>query len=247
MKISLKVLSGNHEGKLIPIKEEKFFIGRGDDCQLRPKSESVSRRHCALVQKEGRLLLLDLKSRNGTFVNDKQLSHEKAKILKSGDQIRVGQLEFEVVIEIGIANTKKPEVHTTQEVVERIIEQAEAKLSDSRESVDISSWLLEADQVDRRVVEAEPDTRKFQVDETTHLDSEILHELTEAEAQKDASDDENQSGTDSGGTDSGGTASKSKRPEKKPPMKLPKPTTGPTTKNTKDAASETLKKYFGGR
>ncbi|MFM8570079.1 MAG: FHA domain-containing protein, partial [Pirellula sp.] len=47
MKISLKVLSGNHEGKLIPIKEEKFFIGRGDDCHLRPKSESVSRRHCA--------------------------------------------------------------------------------------------------------------------------------------------------------------------------------------------------------
>jgi len=87
MKISLKVLSGNHEGKLIPIKEEKFFIGRGDDCHLRPKSESVSRRHCALVQKEGRLLLLDLKSRNGTYVNDKQLSHEKAKILKSAAKL----------------------------------------------------------------------------------------------------------------------------------------------------------------
>lgn len=248
MKISLKVLSGNHEGKLIPIKEEKFFIGRGDDCQLRPKSESVSRRHCALVQKDGRLLLLDLKSRNGTFVNDKQLSHEKAKILKSGDHIRVGQLEFEVLIEIGIASAKKPEVHTAQEVAERIVEQAESKLTDSKESLDISSWLLEADQVDRRVVDAEPDTRKFQMDETTHLDSEMLQELTKSEADGSDSLESDASISDSGsGTDSEATSGKSKRPEKKPPMKLPKSTTGPTTKNTKDAASETLKKYFGGR
>jgi len=241
MKISLKVLSGNHEGKLIPIKEEKFFIGRGDDCHLRPKSESVSRRHCALVQKEGRLLLLDLKSRNGTFVNEKPLSHDKAKILKSGDQIRVGQLEFEVVIEIGIANTKKPEVNTAQEVAERIAEQAESKISDSKDSFDISSWLLEADQIDRRVAPSEPDTRQVNVEDTTRLDSELIHAGTvmEPESPSDESSVEETPSEDGSG--------KPKRPEKKPPMKLPKPTTGPTTKNTKDAASETLKKYFGGR
>ena len=242
MKISLKVLSGNHEGKLIPIREEKFFIGRGDDCHLRPKSESVSRRHCALVQKEGRLLLLDLKSRNGTFVNEKQLSHDKAKILKSGDHIKVGQLEFEVVIEIGIANTKKPEVNTAAEVAERIAEQAEAKSTDSRESFDISSWLSEADQIDRRTVGVEPDTRQFQMEETTHLDSELIHESTELDPLKaESSESDSQ---DSASQDASG---KPKRPEKKPPMKLPKPITGPTTKTTKDAASETLKKYFGGR
>jgi len=242
MKISLKVLSGNHEGKLIPIKEEKFFIGRGDDCHLRPKSESVSRRHCALVQKEGRLLLLDLKSRNGTFVNDKQLTHDKAKILKSGDQIRVGQLAFEIVIEIGIANTKKPEVNTAQEVAQRVAEQAESKLTDSRESFDISSWLLEADQIDRRNAAAEPDTRQFQIEETTHLDSEMLHQATDLDTGKSESGEVPES-ADSSEEVSG----KAKRPEKKPPMKLPKTTSGPTTKNTKDAASETLKKYFGGR
>lgn len=241
MKISLKVLSGNHEGKLIPIKEEKFFIGRGDDCHLRPKSESVSRRHCALVQKEGRLLLLDLKSRNGTFVNEKQLSHDKAKILKSGDQIRVGQLEFEVVIEIGIANTKKPEVNSAQEVAQRIAEQAESKISDSKDSFDISSWLLEADQIDRRVVPSEPDTRQVHVEDTTRLDSELIHAGTVMEPDAPASE------SPSAETPSEDGSGKPKRPEKKPPMKLPKPTSGPTTKNTKDAASETLKKYFGGR
>jgi predicted component of type VI protein secretion system len=242
MKISLKVLSGNHEGKLIPVKDEKFFIGRGDDCQLRPKSESVSRRHCALMQKDGRLLLLDLKSRNGTYVNDKQLSSDKAKILKTGDHIRVGQLEFEIVIEIGIASAKKPEVNTAQEVAERIAEQADSKVTDSRESFDISSWLLEADQIDRRTVGAEPDTRQFQMDETTYTDSEVLPESSQEEP---AAGSESVSSESDAGSEDG--ANKPTRPDKRPPMKLPKSTSGPTTKNTKDAASETLKKYFGGR
>jgi pSer/pThr/pTyr-binding forkhead associated (FHA) protein len=233
MQVSLKVLTGNHEGKEILIKDEKFLIGRGDDCQLRPKSESISRRHCALVQKEGRLLLVDLKSRNGTFINDKQLSPDKAKILKSGDRIRVGQLEFEISIEVGLANAKKSEVSTVKEAVDRLAEQ---KTSDSRESFDISSWLLEADQIDRRKTMVEPETRQMNVDETTRLD-----------AEQEIQSDSGESAESEKISDSGSDTGKSKRPEKKPPMKLPKVTQGPTTKNTKDAASETLKKYFGGR
>ena len=38
-----------------------------------------------------------------------------------------------------------------------------------------------------------------------------------------------------------------KKPEKRAPIKMPKSASGPTTKNTKEAATETLKKYFGGR
>lgn len=237
MQVSLKVLTGNHEGKEILIKDEKFLIGRGDDCQLRPKSESISRRHCALVQKDGRLLLVDLKSRNGTFINDKQLSADKAKILKSGDRIRVGQLEFEITIEVGLANAKKSEVSTVKEAVDRLAEQ---KTSDSRESFDISSWLLEADQIDRRKTMAEPETRHMNVDETTRLDA-------EQEIQSDASELSSSDKLSDSVSDSGSDGGKLKRPEKKPPMKLPKVSQGPTTKNTKDAASETLKKYFGGR
>ncbi len=60
MQVRLKVLSGTHSGKEIPLKEEKYFVGRGESCHLRPKSESVSRKHCAFVQKAGRVLLADL-------------------------------------------------------------------------------------------------------------------------------------------------------------------------------------------
>jgi pSer/pThr/pTyr-binding forkhead associated (FHA) protein len=236
MKVSLKVLSGNHEGKLIPIKDEKFFVGRSESCQLRPKSDSISRRHCAIVQKEGKVLLLDLKSRNGTFVNDKQLSPDKAKVLKSGDKIKIGQLEFEISIEVGLATAKKPEVSTVKEAADRLSEQK--TMLDSRESFDIASWLLEADQIDRQT-SLDPETRQFKADDTTFLDEEHVEDpsqATEEEASPVEASEETQA-----------DASKLKRPEKKGPMKLPKASNAPTTKNTKEAAAETLKKYFGGR
>ena len=220
MQVSLKVVSGTHEGKVIPIKDEKFLIGRGESCQLRPKSESISRKHCAIVQKDGRLLLVDLKSRNGTFINEKQVSSDKAKILKNGDRLRCGQLEFEILLEVGIANSKQPEVQSVKEAAGRMTEQSN---QDSKESVDIGSWLSEADQIDRSV---EFETRQVAMEETTQLEGTQVAEV-EAAASLPA---------------------KPKRPEKREPIKLPKQAvTGPASKDTKDAASETLKKYFGGR
>ena len=220
MQVSLKVVSGTHEGKVIPIKDEKLLIGRGESCQLRPKSESISRKHCAIVQKDGRLLLVDLKSRNGTFINEKQVSSDKAKVLKNGDRLRCGQLEFEILLEVGIANSKQPEVQSVKEAAGRMTEQSN---QDSRECVDIGSWLSEADQVDRSV---EFETRQIAMEETAQLEgTQIVAE--ESAALQPA---------------------KLKRPEKREPMKLPKQSvTGPASKDTKDAASETLKKYFGGR
>jgi pSer/pThr/pTyr-binding forkhead associated (FHA) protein len=230
MQVMLKVLSGTHEGKLIQIKDEKFLIGRSESCQLRPKSESISRKHCVIVQKDGRVLLLDLKSRNGTFINEKQLSPEKAKILKSGDHLRCGQLEFEVLIEVGIANSKQPEVQSVKDAAGRITEQSSL---DSRESFDISSWLEEADQIDRTLPKAdeELETRQITMEDTTRLESTQLNEGKAVAASNEPHAEEN----------------KLKRPDKRAPIKLPKLASGPLTGNTKDAATETLKKYFGGR
>jgi len=229
MQVMLKVLSGTHEGKLIQIKDEKFLIGRSESCQLRPKSESISRKHCVIVLKDGRVLLLDLKSRNGTFINEKQLSPDKAKILKSGDRLRCGQLEFEVLIEVSIANTKQPEVQSVKEAAGRITEQSSSL--DSRESLDISSWLAEADQIDRSVpvVDKELETRQITMEDTTRVEGSTLSEVLPPSSSVEPAPD------------------KAKRPDRRAPIKLPKQTAAPLTGNTKDAASETLKKYFGGR
>lgn len=229
MQVKLKVLAGSSEGKEIAVNTDKFLIGRADECQLRPKSESVSRRHCAIVQKDGRVLLVDLKSRNGTFVNEKQLSADKAKILKDGDILRVGKLEFQIAIEVGIGGAKKTEVKDIKEAADRA---AQTASGDSKfEQIDISQWLEEADTIQRSKVE--PETRQLVLDDTTRISAEA--------PQEDASSE----GSDSKEIDS--ASSKLKRPDKKPPQKLPKANSGPSTGSSRDAANETLKKFFGGR
>ncbi|MCA9128304.1 MAG: FHA domain-containing protein [Planctomycetales bacterium] len=220
--MQLKVVTGGQAGKLIAVKHDKFLIGRSDECHLRPKSESISRRHCAIIHKDGRVLLIDLKSRNGTHVNDKKLDPAKAKILKDGDQIRVGKLEFIAVIEAGVGNVKKSEVKDVKEAAARVA----ANVDDSRyDEVDVSSWLEEADSFERRT--EDPETRHFQIENLDSAATEAT--VMDVGAEQDTAADD------------------VKRRVKSKPGKLPPVPKGPTTGNSKDAASETLRKFFSGR
>ena len=94
MNVKLKLVGGKHNGKVIEVRSERFIIGRGEECHLRPSSEAVSRRHCALVMQRNRVQICDLKSSNGTFVNGVRVKGEQ--ILQSGDLVKVGPLEFAV-------------------------------------------------------------------------------------------------------------------------------------------------------
>src|SRR6187402_1985891 len=71
MKLKLVVLAGAKEGLEIPLKKEKFLIGRAKECALRAGSEAISRQHCAITRHDNRYTVKDLGSRNGTYVNDK--------------------------------------------------------------------------------------------------------------------------------------------------------------------------------
>ena len=73
MQVKLKVLVGKNEGKEIAVPVKRFLIGRADDCHMRPKSDAISRNHCVILTKEDRVVLRDLNSRNGTFVNGERI------------------------------------------------------------------------------------------------------------------------------------------------------------------------------
>jgi len=96
MEARLKVMAGTHAGKNIPLRGPKFLIGRSDDCHLRAGSDLVSRHHCAIIKGDTYVGVRDFGSRNGTYVNGERIGEEVE--LHSGDYIRVGPLEFEVVI-----------------------------------------------------------------------------------------------------------------------------------------------------
>ncbi|HEX4607682.1 MAG TPA: FHA domain-containing protein, partial [Urbifossiella sp.] len=55
MKVSLVVASGVHQGKAIPIVGPQFIIGRDPTCQLRPASQAVSKQHCAVLVRDGKV------------------------------------------------------------------------------------------------------------------------------------------------------------------------------------------------
>jgi predicted component of type VI protein secretion system len=234
MQVKLKVLTGSHEGKEIGISSEKFLIGRSESCQLRPKSESVSRKHCILVLRDNRVLIQDLKSRNGTYVNDNRLPSDKAKVLRAGDQLRIGKLMFEVVIEHGLQAAKKPEVANMGDAADRTVE---AGTNDSRfEAVDVGAWLDEADQIDRVRKLSDPETRQFQIEQTVEGAGEVDGDSTELSVNDSDS-----------ASDSTADVKAAKKDKKKKPGKLPKDFQKSMTDNSRDAADDALKRFFSGR
>ncbi len=76
-------------------------IGRQADCAVRLNDPLVSRRHCALTLREGRVWVEDLGSRNGTRLNGQPL--EEALPLDDGDQLEVAHLFFRVGLDDGAA------------------------------------------------------------------------------------------------------------------------------------------------
>lgn len=98
MKVSLVVLSaGKSAGQAIPVTLAQFIIGRDPQCNLRPASAVISKRHCAILIKNGKVSVRDFDSTNGTFVNDAPVKGEFP--LDHEDILKVGPLAFRVVIE----------------------------------------------------------------------------------------------------------------------------------------------------
>jgi predicted component of type VI protein secretion system len=135
MELKLKVVDGKHAGEEVPVPGSKFFIGRAEDCQLRPGSDLISRHHCVLVVDEGYAGVRDLGSKNGTHVNAEPVSGERQ--LHNGDRLKVGPLEFEVVLSTGVGGKKKPAV--TGGIKEAAARAASATATAS--DIDVSAWL----------------------------------------------------------------------------------------------------------
>lgn len=138
MEVKLVVANGKLAGKVIPVAGPKFRIGRGETCQLRPQSNSVSRKHCVIRVEPGSATIEDYGSTNGTYVNNEKILQRQE--LKNGDVIRVGLLELQVELVVGVGGKKKPAVRSVQEAAARTV----ASSASAKDDVfDISGWLAE--------------------------------------------------------------------------------------------------------
>jgi serine phosphatase RsbU (regulator of sigma subunit) len=84
---SLLVLKGNNPGQRIQLNEDMIVLGRNPDCQVPIAGTAVSRNHAQIVLVQGKYYIEDLKSRNGTFVNNEQVTSRLP--LNDNDRIKI--------------------------------------------------------------------------------------------------------------------------------------------------------------
>jgi len=90
------VLSGPLKDSTVPLSEDEITIGREASNGVAVSDPSVSRKHCALLGREGKFLVRDLGSRNGTLVNGGAVQEHW---LKHGDEITTGDSSFLFLLE----------------------------------------------------------------------------------------------------------------------------------------------------
>jgi pSer/pThr/pTyr-binding forkhead associated (FHA) protein len=83
----LVVREGQLLGQRWTINNDEFIIGRGSDCDIVLPERQVSRHHVKIIYDDGRYILHDLGSKNGTHLNGSQVQ-ETAR-LQDGDEISI--------------------------------------------------------------------------------------------------------------------------------------------------------------
>src|SRR5205807_6440383 len=88
--VKLVVLSEGLTGLTYELKVDKTTIGRFEDNAFQIAEPSVSSHHCELIQRGSDIVVKDLNSTNGTFVNGEKITEAA---LKPGQILRLGQVE----------------------------------------------------------------------------------------------------------------------------------------------------------
>jgi hypothetical protein len=74
------------------------YIGRASTNAIRIDDTSISRLHASIAERSnGEIVIADLGSSNGTYVNDRLLAANEARVLNTGDVIGVGDFKLSIV------------------------------------------------------------------------------------------------------------------------------------------------------
>lgn len=83
----LIVLTGSNVGEMFRIEGGEAVIGRGQGVAVRLLDDGISRKHARVVQVKDKVLLEDMQSSNGTYLNGDLVQSAE---LQDGDKIRLG-------------------------------------------------------------------------------------------------------------------------------------------------------------
>ena len=100
----LVVLSAGMTGRTQELKVDKTTIGRVEDNTFQIAEPSVSSHHCEVLLRGSEVVVRDLNSTNGTFINGEKVTEQA---MKPGQILRLGQVELRLETEAPAAPAKK--------------------------------------------------------------------------------------------------------------------------------------------
>jgi DNA-binding CsgD family transcriptional regulator len=118
------------------LRDPVSILGRSSDCDLVIKSRSISRRHAEIAIQDCLITVTDLGSRNGTFVNDRQVQRA---LVTDGQRLRFGDVSF--VFSRQLLNRPEPKASDSETVdgcneeIAKIMAERIERLSESQRRV----------------------------------------------------------------------------------------------------------------
>ena len=100
----LVILTQGMTGRAHELNVDRTTIGRVEDNTFQITDPSVSSHHCEVLLRRTEVLIRDLNSTNGSFINDARITES---VLKPGQTLRLGQVELKLEAE-GVASAPAP-------------------------------------------------------------------------------------------------------------------------------------------
>ncbi len=89
----LVILTQGMTGRAHELNVDRTTIGRVEDNTFQIADASVSSHHCEVLLRGDEVLIRDLNSTNGSYINDAQITES---VLKPGQKLRLGQIELKL-------------------------------------------------------------------------------------------------------------------------------------------------------
>ncbi|MEM6995574.1 MAG: FHA domain-containing protein [Myxococcota bacterium] len=118
----VSVTQGAHLGETFVLDTGEWIVGKGDDARIRLSDSGVSRRHAKIVMSsDGMVVVIDLQSTNGTFVNEQRVEMSP---LREGARIGVGP-DAELLFSLREAPAVKPKPKVDNPLTKRELQIAQ--------------------------------------------------------------------------------------------------------------------------
>ena len=91
----LRILSGNLKGKKLMLPDHEITLGSSRSCQLKQYGEGIAPKHCTLKPTPLGILVNDLGSETGTFIDNERITGEV--LLEPGGLLKTGSMLFRLV------------------------------------------------------------------------------------------------------------------------------------------------------